>query len=102
MERFTKLYRELYPEDRFGIYTNVMGSTGEGRDLAIVGFLDNYADMAKENPDVPKQYDEMFGKGSYEKDMQTWVENTEGSAAEMWAFMPKLSSRPAEVKVAQN
>ncbi|MBL7473624.1 hypothetical protein [Robertkochia sediminum] len=102
MERFTQLYREKYPEDMFGIYTNVMGSTKEGRDLAIVGFLNNYADMASENPDVPEKYDAMFGKESYEKDLQTWMENMEGSASEMWLFMPELSSRPAEVEVAQN
>lgn len=102
MERFTKMYRELYPEDMYGIYTNVMGSTSEGRDLAIVSFLDNYADMAIEHPDVPEKYNGMFGDGSYEKDMKTWMENTMGAATEMWAYMPELSSRPAEVQITQN
>lgn len=102
MERFTKLYRATYPGDMFGTYTNVMGSTAEGRDLAIVGFLNNYSDMAKENPDVAEKYDAMHGKGSYEKDMTVWMEATQGAASEMWVYMPELSTRPAEVQITQN
>ncbi|WP_224490642.1 hypothetical protein [Robertkochia flava] len=102
VEKFVKLYHESYPDDNFGIYSNVMGSTAEGRDMALVGFMDKYADMAESNPDVPEKYNAMHGAGSYEKDMNEWVNLIQGSANEMWVFMPELSSRPAEVQVTQN
>lgn len=102
IEKFVKLYRENWPEDQFGMYSNVMGSTGEGRDLAIVGFMDKYADMANEHPDLPEKYNAMHGAGSFEADMKIWVDLVQAESNEMWVYMPQLSSRPAEVVVTQN
>ena len=102
IDKFVKVYREAYPEDVFGIYSNVLGSTAEGRDMAIVGFMDNYADMANEHPDLPEKFNAMHGEGSFEKTLQEWSDLLQGSANEMWVYMPKLSTLPAEVQVTQN
>ncbi|THD68000.1 hypothetical protein E7Z59_10155 [Robertkochia marina] len=102
IEKFVKLYRETWPEDQFAIYSNLMGSTGEGRDMAIVGFLDNYGDLAIEHPDLPEKYNAMYGEGSFETDMNLWLEIVQAESNEMWRFMPDLSSRPAAVEITKN
>lgn len=102
MERFTKLYREHYPDDVFATYSNVMASTGEGKDMAIVGFVDNFAAMGDENPDVPEKYNAMYGEGSFEKDITTWLEVMVGESSELWMFLPDLSTSPKQVTVSQN
>jgi hypothetical protein len=101
IEKFVKVYQTEYPDDNFGIYSNVMGSTAEGRDMAIVGFKDNYAAMAVQHPDLPEKFNAMHGEGSFEKTMQEWGDLLQGSASEMWLYMPELSTLPAEVSVSQ-
>ena len=97
IEKITKVYHENYPNETYGIYSNMMGSTKEGRDLAVVGFMDNFAAMDENIPDFEEKYNAMHGNGSWDRDMKTWVDLTEGSENELWVFIPELSTGATDV-----
>lgn len=97
IEKFTAVYRQDYKDDSYGVYTNMMGSTKEGRDLAIVSFMDDITAMDDDNPDFPDKYNAMHGDGSFERDLQVWMDYTIATESEMWVFIPELSTGAQQV-----
>lgn len=99
VEKIGKVYAEKLPDETYGIYSNQLGSTKEGRDLAVISFFDKSAWMGQDNG-FPALYDEVHGEGGFEKFLKEWYAVTEGGESELWLLRPDLSGISAEVKVA--
>ncbi|ETN96551.1 hypothetical protein SAMN04487906_2936 [Zhouia amylolytica] len=97
--KITKMNKEKYPNEVYGIYTNEFGSTKEGKDIVFVDFFENSAKLGEQDDNWISNYDEVNGAGSFERDVKTWHELTNGSERELWILAPELSGRTAEVKV---
>ena len=101
MERFTQAYRQNYPDDVYGVYSNMVGSTKEGHDIAIITFMDNYAAMEDSHPDFVEKYEAMHGAGSHAKDIALWMELTQGADNQIWTFIPDLSTGSPEIMASE-
>ncbi|WP_340076539.1 hypothetical protein [Leptobacterium sp. I13] len=96
-----KVYAEKIPNETYGVYTNEMGSTKEGRDLALVWFFEKSSWMSDDH-EFPKKYGEMYGEGSWDTFLKEWYDATNGSETELWVYRPDLSGLSAEVVAASN
>jgi len=99
VEKIGKVYAEKFPDETYGIYTNQLSSTKEGRDLVVISFFDKSAWMGEDNEFAAK-YDEVHGEGGFEQFLQDWYAVTEGGESELWLFRPDLSGIDGEVTVA--
>jgi len=97
VETVSKVLKEKFPEETFGIYTNEFPSSKEGKDIAWVYFFDKASWLSNEM-EFGKKYDEMFGEGSFEIILKKWRENTEGSSREIWTFREDLSGISGDIK----
>ena len=100
MKKVKKVMITKFPEEAFGVYVNEFSSTKEGRDLAYVSFFEKSAWLGKD-AQFEKKYDEVFGKGSFEKIIKEWGQVTNGSQSELWVHREDLSGRSGEIKAAQ-
>ena len=100
MKKVKKVMVTKFPEEAFGVYVNEFSSTKEGRDLAYVSFFEKSAWLGKD-AQFEKKYDEVFGKGSFEKIIKEWGQVTNGSQSELWVHREDLSGRSGEIKAAQ-
>ena len=90
MEKVVKVMKEKFPDMSYGIYTNEMPSTKDGRDLSMVFFFDDMAWMG-EDPKFVQAYEEIYGQESWKGFMKEWGETTDGKQSELWIFDPDLS-----------
>lgn len=97
MEKVARVMKEKLPDMTYGVYTNEMPSTKDGRDLSMVFFFDDMAWMGQESKFV-KAYEELYGANSWEAFMKEWGETTDGMQSELWIFEPELSGLPADVQ----
>jgi len=70
-------------EDNFLIYQNQF-TVGDGRDIAFVWGLKNWAEMDDDDPGIKKDYESIYGKGSWESAMKEWRAITKSFKSEMW------------------
>lgn len=99
MEKVQKVMATKHPEAIYGMYTNEMPSTKDGRDFAFVDFFDNSAWMGKEDT-FPKDYDEVHGTGSFMTFLKELGEVTQGVQSELWIFREDLSGLSGKVTAA--
>ncbi|WZL89387.1 hypothetical protein VS868_01170 [Salinimicrobium sp. 3283s] len=97
MEKVAKVMKGKYPDMAYGVYTNELPATKDGRDLSMVFFFDDMAWMG-EDPKFVKAYEEMYGANSWKSFMQEWEQSTDGKQSELWIFEPELSGLSADVK----
>lgn len=98
VEKIGKVYAQKLPNETYGIYTNELSSTKEGRDLAVVSFFDKMGWIG-ENNGMDKKFDEVHGNGGWDKFLKDWYDVTEGSESELWIFRADLSGTSGEVNV---
>ncbi|SDE78544.1 hypothetical protein SAMN05421636_107247 [Pricia antarctica] len=99
VEKVKKVYAEKMPDETFGVYSNELGSTKEGRDLAVISFFDKLAWIGQDNG-FPAKYDEVHGTGGFEQFLKDWYAVTEGGESELWMYRADLSGISGDVKVA--
>ncbi|MCF4102533.1 hypothetical protein L1I30_12730 [Gillisia sp. M10.2A] len=97
MEKIKKVMVEKFPEETYGMYTNILPSTKDGRDLAYVSFFEKSAWMGEDGK-FPEKYNEVHGAGSFESFLKEWGEVSQGQQSELWIFRPDLSGLSGEVK----
>ncbi|MFD1094835.1 hypothetical protein [Salegentibacter chungangensis] len=97
MEKATKVMQEKFPELTYGVYTNELPNSKDGRDLAMVFFFEEMAWMGKD-PQFIKAYEEVNGEGSFQSFIREWGEITSGKQSEIWIYQPELSGLSAEVQ----
>ncbi len=100
MKKIHKVMTEKFPDDPYGIYTNEMPSTKEGRDMVFVSFF-NKSSWMGEDIEFPKKYDEVHGDGSFAHFLKDWEEVTVGGEQEVWLFRKDLSGISGEITAAQ-
>ncbi len=98
MEDIKKVMVEKFPEDAYGIYTNEMPSTKEGRDMVFISFFEKSAWMGEDN-EFEKKYDEVHGAGGFAAFLKEWGEVTNGGEQEVWLYRDDLSGNSGEIKV---
>jgi len=102
MELMKKIHKTMtvkFPNDAYGIYTNELPSTKEGRDLTFVSFFDKSSWMSEDN-EFPKNFNEVHGEGSFEHFLEDWGKVTVGGEQEVWIYRKDLSGADALIKAA--
>lgn len=97
--RVAKMNKEKYPDDIYGVYTNEFGSTNEGKDVVFVDFFESSAKLGEQDENWISNYNAVNGAGSFDRDIKTWFELTNGSERELWILVPELSGKTAAVKI---
>ena len=100
MEKVAKVMKEKYPERTYGVYTNELPATKDGRDLTMVFFFDDMAWLGQDSKFVDK-YNEVYGQNGWEDFMKDWKEISDGKQSELWIYDPDLSGLGAEVSAMQ-
>lgn len=100
VEKVIKVYSEKLPDDIFGVYTNEFPSTKEGKDLSVISFFDKSAWLGEDHG-MSKNYEEVYGAGSWTQFLKDWMDVTNGGETEIWIFRPDLSGISGDVKVAE-
>lgn len=70
-------------EGNMNIYENQF-SEGNGRQVAIVWAMDNYAEMDIDNGGIMKEYEEINGEGSWANAMDEWQEIIDDMSQQLW------------------
>ncbi|HKK25228.1 MAG TPA: hypothetical protein VJ941_06340 [Gracilimonas sp.] len=96
LEKVKKVYDEKMPDEPYGIYMNTMGSTNEGRDLAIVSYMNNLAEL-NEQDDFVAYFNEVHGSGSFTSFITEWWSLINAEATEMWVYDEELSGLGPQV-----
>jgi len=97
INKIKKVMREKYPENSYGIYYNEFPNENDGRDLGFVSFYQN-SGWLSELEGFPKNYNAVYGKGSFEHFLKEWEEVTNGKQTELWTFREDLSGISGEIK----
>ncbi len=97
VKKVTDVYHQKLPADTYGIYTNELPSTKEGRDIAVISFFEKAAWMGEDHSIKP-MYEEVYGAGSFAEFLKEWMEVTIGSEDELWIFRDDLSGKNGDVK----
>lgn len=100
LERVKKVNSEKNPDEAYGVYTNEMPDTQDGRDMAFVNFFSNSGWMGREDT-FPKKFEEVHGEGSFTKFLKDVEAATNGDRSELWTFREDLSGLSGTVS-AQN
>lgn len=97
MNNVKKVMREKYLDDSYGVYYNEFTSEKDGKDLMIVSFYQDSGWLGRSN-EFPVKYEEVFGKGTYDKFIKEWESLTHGKQTELWSFREDLSGIDGELK----
>jgi len=82
MEKVKKAH-EKRGEGNLNVYNNQFRD-GEGRDVAIVWTLNNWAEMDEDNGGIKKHFEEIYGEGSWANALKDWEKSTESIMSQMW------------------
>ncbi|GAB2767918.1 hypothetical protein GCM10010465_11430 [Actinomadura fibrosa] len=96
MEKVAKVMKEKYPDMTYGVYTNELPSTKDGRDLAMVFFFDEMGWMGEDSKFV-ENYNQVYGEKGWDDFMKEWKEISDGKQSELWKYQPELSGLGADV-----
>lgn len=97
VKKVTDVYHDKSPDEIYGIYSNEMPSTKEGRDLVMISFFDKSSWMGEDHS-IKTKFEEVHGAGSFKVFIKEWTEVTVGSETEIWIFRPDLSGISGDVK----
>lgn len=97
IKKVVDVYRAKLPDTTFGIYTNELPSTKNGRDIVMISFFDKAAWMGEDHS-IKSKYEEVHGAGSFADFIKDWIAVTNGSESELWIFRPDLSGKSGQVK----
>ncbi len=100
LEKIKKVMKDKFPTETYGVYTNEMPSTKDGKDIAFISFFEKSAWMGDDWQFADK-YNEVHGAGSFGTFLKDWENATQGKHSELWHFRPELSGLTGEVKVAE-
>lgn len=98
LENIQKVMKDKFPNETYGIYTNELPSTKDGRDLAFVSFFQKSAWMG-DDWKFAEKYNEVHGADSFARFIKDWEQVTQGKESELWYFRPDLSGESGEFKV---
>lgn len=90
MEKISEVFKNKYPDTPLGIYRNEFPSTKDGRDLSLVYFFDDFADLGKDYK-WKEKFEEQHGNGSMESFNKEWMDLMNGSQTEIWVYNQQLS-----------
>ena len=96
LKKIEKVMKTKYANASYGMYTNELPSTKDGRDLAFVSFFENSGWMG-EDREFAKKYDEVHGEGSFGYFLKEWKELTNGSESEIWVYREDMSGLNSKV-----
>jgi len=65
------------------VYNNQF-SDDEGRDVAIIWDMKNFAEMDKDDESIKKEFEEINGEGSWENMLDEWEEITVKINSQLW------------------
>lgn len=74
---------EKKADGNMNIYENQF-SEGNGRQIAIVWAMDNFAEMDKDTGGIKKEYEEIYGEGSWANAMDDWLEIIDKMSSQLW------------------
>ena len=96
MDKVAKVMKDKYPDRIYGVYTNELPATKDGRDLAMIFFFDKMAWLGQDS-EFAENYNEVYGQNGWDDFMKEWKEISDGKQSELWIFDPDLSGLGAEV-----
>ena len=70
-------------DDDMQVYQNQFGESN-GRDIAIVWGMKNWADMDDDGESIKKYYEEINGEGSWSSFMDEWEEIVTSMTSQLW------------------
>ncbi len=90
LEKVSKVLKTKHPNATFGVYTNEMPSTKDGRDVAFVDFFDSMGWMGQEDTFL-KDYEAVHGAGSFSAFLAELRIASLGVQTELWDYRGDLS-----------
>ena len=97
MNKVKKVMREKYQNDSYGVYYNEFPNEIDGKDLMVVSFYQNSGWLGR-TKDFSIKFEEVFGKGAFDKFLKEWESVTNGKQSEIWIFREDLSGIDGEMK----
>lgn len=97
IEKIQKVMKEKFPKETFGIYTNELPSTKDGKDIAFVSFFQKSKWMG-DDWKFAEKYNEVHGASSFSTFLKDWEQATQGKESELWYYRPDLSGGNGEFK----
>lgn len=97
MNKVKRVMREKYQDDSYGVYYNEFPSEMDGNDLMVVSFYQDSGWLGQPK-DFSIKYEEVFGKGTFDKFFKDWESVTNGKQSELWSFREDLSGIDGELK----
>lgn len=70
-------------EGTMQIYDNQFNESN-GRDIAIVWGMKNWAELDNEDASIKKEFEEVHGEGTWQNAMDEWTEITESIVSQLW------------------
>ena len=101
MNKVKKVMREKKLDDSYCVYYNEFTSEKDGKDLMIVSFYQDSGWLGRAN-EFSTKYEEVFGKGTFDKFLKEWESLTHGKQTELWSFREDLSGIDGELKSSKN
>jgi len=99
LKKVKQVMATKYPDANYGMYTNELPSTADGRDFAFVDFFDSMGFMSREDT-FPADFDAVHGAGSFASFLQEMQATIAGTQTEIWIFREDLSGLGATVSAA--
>ncbi|MEJ1221438.1 hypothetical protein [Sediminicola sp. 1XM1-17] len=90
LDKVAAVMKAKYPNEPYGMYTNEMPNSKDGRDFAFVDFFDKMSFLGREDT-FPKDFAAVHGEGSWESFLNVMAETTNGMQSELWMFREDLS-----------
>ena len=86
--RFKSFMKKVVPifkdkDDEMNVYNSAFNQ-GDGRDVAMVWPMENWASMDVEDWNMKEEYDKMYGEGSWDNALEEWEDFVAGMVSEVW------------------
>jgi hypothetical protein len=82
MEKVKKAH-EKRGDGNIQVYNNQFRESN-GRDVAIVWTLNNWAEMDEDDGGIKKYYEEIYGEGSWANGLKDWENSVDSVSSQMW------------------
>ncbi len=81
MEKVVPIFKEM--DDEMNVYNNQFRQS-DGRDVAIVWPMENWASMDDEGWNMKEEYEKKYGEGSWENALEDWDDFVASMSGEVW------------------
>ena len=81
MEKIQAIHEKM--DDGIAVYNNQFNQN-DGRDVAIVWSMANWAEMDKEDWKMSEEYEKAYGEGSWDLALEEWEDCVAGMTSEVW------------------